>query len=297
MAGRSSFPKEKTLLGVSESVPAESTLFLAEVLREPFLRYALVAGLLAGGVCAFLGVYVILRRIVFLGVALAEAAALGVALGLFLGWNPEAAASGLTLVTALLLSLSGRYRVLSQESLIGWAYVVASGVAIILIAKNPIAEAHGLDVVSGSLLYASGREIWQLGILAGVVLLVFVALHRMFIFVSFDKETARSMGLNTSLYEFGFYACLGLSISLAMKTAGILFVFASLLIPGMISLSLFRRMWSILLGAVVVVIVSVPVGIGLSFQADLPTGPAVVCAYAALFLITAGGGAIYRSLR
>ena len=270
---------------------------LAEVLGEPFLRYALVAGLLAGSVCAFLGVYVILRRIVFLGVALSQAAALGVALGLFLGWNPEAAASGLTLLTALLLSLSGRYRVLSQESLIGWAYVVAAGVAIILIAKNPIAEAHGLDVVSGSLLYASGREIWQLGILAGVVLLVFIALHRMFIFVSFDKETAGSMGLNTSLYEFGFYACLGLSISLAMKTAGILFVFASLLIPGMISLSLFRRMWSILLGAVLVVIVSVPAGVGLSYQADLPTGPAVVCAYAALFLLASTGGAIYRWLR
>ena len=123
-------------MGVGEGVSAESAFFLAEILREPFLRYALVAVLLAGSVCAFLGVYVILRRIVFLGVALSEAAALGVALGLFLGWNPEAAASGLTLLTALLLSLAGRYRALSQESLIGWAYVVAAGSAIILIAKN-----------------------------------------------------------------------------------------------------------------------------------------------------------------
>jgi ABC-type Mn2+/Zn2+ transport system permease subunit len=270
---------------------------LVEALREPFLRYALAAGMLAGGVCALLGVYVILRRIVFLGVALSEAAALGVALGLFVGWNPEATASGLTLLTALLFSLSGRYRVLSMESVIGWAYVVAAGVAIILIAKNPVAEAHGLDVVSGSLLYASGGDIWQLGILAGAVFLIFIALHRVFIFVSFDKETARSMGLHTWLYEFGFYACLGIAISLAMKTAGILFVFASLLIPGMISLTLFRRMWLILLGAVLVAVASVPVAVALSYQADLPTGPAVVCVYAALFLITSGGRAIYRWVR
>jgi zinc transport system permease protein len=94
------------------------------------------------------------------------------------------------------------------------------------------------------------------------------------------------MGLKTSAYEFGFYACLGLSISLAMKTAGILFVFASLLVPAMISLSLFRRMWLILVGAVLVVWVSVPAGISFSFQADLPTGPAVVCIYAGLFVIT-----------
>jgi len=278
--------------GLSETLSHQGGVFSMEVLREPFLRYALFAGLLAGSVCAFLGVYVILRRIVFLGVALSEAAALGVALGLFVGWNPEAAAFGLTLLAALLFSLSGRYRILSQESLIGWAYVVAAGVSIILMAKNPVAEAHGLDVVSGSLLYASAREIWQLGILAGVVLLTFTLLHRMFIFVSFDKETARSMGLRTSVYEFGFYACLGLSISLAMKTAGILFVFASLVIPAMISLSLFRRMWLILLGSVLTVIVCVPAGISLSFQADLPTGPAVVCVYAGLFLIISAGVAL-----
>jgi ABC-type Mn2+/Zn2+ transport system permease subunit len=146
--------------------------------------------------------------------------------------------------------------------------------------------------VSGSLLYASVGEIWQLGILAAVVLLTFTLLHRMFIFVSFDKETARSMGIKTSVYESGFYACLGLSISLAMKTAGILFVFASLVIPAMISLSLFRRMWLILLGSVLVVIVCVPAGISLSFQADLPTGPAVVCVYAGLFLIISAAVAL-----
>ena len=131
-AGPSSFLKGKTLLGGSESVLPEGALFFIGVFGEPFLRNALAAGLLAGSVCAFLGAYVILRRIVFLGVALSEAAALGVALGLFVGWNPEATASGLTLLMALLFSLSGRYRVLSQESLIGWAYVVAAGVAIIL---------------------------------------------------------------------------------------------------------------------------------------------------------------------
>jgi ABC-type Mn2+/Zn2+ transport system permease subunit len=119
----------------------------------------------------------------------------------------------------------------------------------------------------------------------------------MFIFVSFDKETARSMGLPTSAYEFGFYACLGLSISLAMRTAGILFVFASLLIPAMISLSLFRRMGPILLAAVLVVAVSVPAGVGLSYRADLPTGPAVVCVYAALFLVVSAVGGLHRLLR
>ena len=283
--------------GLIENFLAQAVPFCVQIFREPFLRYALAGGLLAGSVCAFLGVYVILRRIVFLGVALSQAAALGVALGLFFGWNVEAAAFILTLFTALLFSLSGRYRILSQESLIGWTYVVAAGVAIILIAKNPVAEAHGLDAVSGSLLYASEREIWQLGILAVAVFLIFISLHRMLIFVSFDKETARSMGLSTSVYEFGFYACLGLSISLAMKTAGVLFVFASLLIPGMISLSLFRRMWLILLGAVLVVIVCVPVGIGLSFQADLPTGPAVVCVYAGLFVVVSLAGAIRASLQ
>jgi len=282
---------------VLSETPLSYALFSTDVFTEPFLRYALFAGLLAGSVCAFLGVYVVLRRIVFLGVALSEAAALGVALGLFVGWRPEAAAFGLTLVTALLFSLPGRYQILSKESLIGWAYVVATGISIILIAKNPSAEAHGLDVVSGSLLYASRSEILQLAAVAGVVFLTFISLHRFFLFISFDKETARSMGLKTTFYEFAFYACLGLSISLAMKTAGILFVFASLIIPAMISLRLFRRIRLILLGAVAVAVITVPAGISFSFHADLPTGPAVVCVYAALFVIVSCGKGLYSLLR
>ncbi len=271
--------------------------FSMAVFSEPFLRYALFAGLLAGSVCALLGVYVILRRIVFLGVALSEAAALGVALGLFVGCNTEGAAFGLTLATALLFSLPGKHQVLSRESLIGWAYVMAAGASIILIAKNPAAEAHGLDVVSGTLLYASRKEIWQLAAVAAVVFPLFALLHRRFLFVSFDKETARSMGLKTPFYEVCFYLCLGLSISLAMKTAGILFVFASLIVPGMISLSLFRRTSLILVGAVAVAVLSVPVGISFSFHADLPTGPAVVCVYAGLFVILSAARAILFRLR
>jgi ABC-type Mn2+/Zn2+ transport system permease subunit len=285
------------MLLLCDALVPYAALFSREVFTESFLRYALFAGLLAGSVCAFLGVYVILRRIVFLGVALSEAAALGVALGLFLGWNTEAAAFGLTLATALLFSLSGRYQVLSKESLTGWAYVVAAGASIILIARNPAAEARGLDVVSGTLLYASISEIRQLACVAGAVFLTFLLLHRAFIFISFDKETARSMGLRTSLYELCFYACLGLSISFAMRTAGILFVFASLLIPAMISLTLFRRMWMILLGAVLVVLVAVPAGISLSFSADLPTGPTLVCVYAGFFVIICGFRSLYRLLR
>ena len=282
--------------GVIEQL-LSSHLFSLEIFRESFLRYALLAGLLSGTVCAFIGVYVILRRIVFLGVALSQAAALGVALGLFAGWSPEAAALGLALATALLFSLPRRSRVLSIESLVGWMYVVAAGLATILIAKNPKAEAHGLDVVSGMLLYASPKEIWQLAAMAAVVFSVLVSLHRMLVFVSFDKETARSMGLKTWAYELCFYACLGLSVSLAMKTAGILFVFASLLIPAMISLTLFRRMWLILLGAVLVVIVSVPVGISLSFHGDLPTGPAIVAVYAGVFFLVSTARLVYSLLR
>jgi ABC-type Mn2+/Zn2+ transport system permease subunit len=268
-----------------------------EIFTEPFLRYALFAGLLTGSVCALLGVYVVLRRIVFLGVALSEAAALGVALGLFLGWNPEAAAFGLSLATAVLFSLPGKYKLLSKESVIGWTYVIAAGLSIILIAKIPAAEAHGLDVVSGTLLYASPREIWQLAGVAAVVFPIFLLFHRRFLFVSFDRETARSMGLKTSFYEICFYFCLGLSISLAMKTAGLLFVFASLVVPAMISLTLFRRMWLIRIAAVAVAIVAVPAGISFSFRADLPTGPAVVCVYAGLFLVISAGRAAYSLFR
>ena len=247
------------------------------------MQNALVAALTSGALCAYLGVYVHLKRIIFIGGALSEVAALGVAAGLYVGVWPEAVASVLTVLVALLLWLPDRRGLLDREAVLGLVYCVAAAAAIILLAVNPMAEAHGVDLVSGNLLYTMGGDILLLSLLAAGTLSLHLILFPRFLFVSFDPETARTLGFDERIVDFLFYFTLGLSISVSMKTTGILFVFASMVIPPMLGLILCRRVWAVFVVAVFVALAAGVMGLWVSFHWDLPTGPTVVCVEGAVF--------------
>ena len=104
---------------------------------------------------------------------------------------------------------------------------------------------------------------------------------------SFDKTTARTLGIKANLYDLILYVLIGLVIAFSMKVAGVLFVFASLVIPPMIALKIFNKLPVIIVASVIASGLCISCGMVLSFKVDLPTGPTIVCIYAALFLFVA----------
>jgi ABC-type Mn2+/Zn2+ transport system permease subunit len=254
-------------------------------LQETFLQNALLAATISGALCAFLGVYVHLKRIVFIGITLSEVAAFGVAAGLYLGLRPEATASLLTVFVALLFWTPARSVTLDREAVLGLVYSVAAAAAIILLAVNPMAEAHGVDLVSGNLLYSTRDDVLLLCALAAGTFTLHLVFFPKLLFVSFDPQTARTMGLAERAYDFLIYLSLGLCIAVSMKTTGILFVFATMVIPPMIGLVLLRRVWAVYLVAVIVAVSASIVGLWGSFRWDLPTAPAIVCLEGLMFVV------------
>jgi len=273
-----------------------------------FMQRALAAGLLVGCACAYLGVFLILKRIVFVGAALSEIAAAGLALGFFLhgflGHHEEFGLLGHYFpgMVSFLVTLGGivffwipwAERRVSRESLIGYAYAAATAVAVLIVAKNPGGEMHDLDLLSGNLLFVNGRDIFAIGVVVVLVGALHLLLHKEFVFVSFDLETARTLGLPARFYDFLIYLSIGATISVAMDRVGVLFVFASLILPALAGLLLGRRMATVSLFSLVTAAVGVTAGLLLSFLWDLPTGPMVVLCYAVLFLLAAGIAALRR---
>jgi len=255
-------------------------------LDEPFLQRALAAAILCGTLCAFLGVYIHLKRIVFLGIALSEAAALGVASGLLLGIRPELSASVLTVLAALIFGTQRSGSTLTREGILGLLYCLTAALAVILLSANPMAEAHGVDLVSGNLLYVSSGEIAFLSVLTAAVFVVHLTLFRRLIFVSFDPETARTLGWNVRPCEFLLFLTLGLSIAACMKITGVLFVFGCLVIPPMTGLVSSRRVSGVFLTSVGAAVLAAAGGLWASLRWDVPTGPTMVCVQGALFLLS-----------
>ncbi len=256
-----------------------------EILGEQFIQYALIAGILVGCLCSILGVYVILKRIVFLGVTISEVSALGVALGLYLGLNPSITSIVITIGVILIFWIPISEHSISRESVLGFTYVLASALSVILIAKNPMAESRGLDLISGNLLYVQKQDIVLLAITLVVIVLLQLLFYRKFIFVSFDRETASTMGLNVSFYELLIYLSLGLSIAISMKVSGVLFVFGFLVMPALVGLLVTRRIVLVfIIGSVFSAIVSFA-GLILSVKFDWPTSPTILVVAGILLIL------------
>lgn len=257
----------------------------------------------------YLGLHVLARGIIFVDLALAQVAALGASMAFLLGQDPHGLdahlyALGATLVAAFgfakLRRLPGKTM---REVVIGCVYVVATALSIVVLSRS----ASGLDelkaMLNGSILWARWEEI----ALIGGVYLVLVALHviwrRRFHALSFAPEgvgeeagegAAEAPGF---LWEFLFFASFAVVITLAVNLAGVLLVFAFLIIPAF-SASLLARTFGarLLLGWSFGVVGSLA-GLWVSYNADLPVGATMVSVLGALPIVAALIAALARTRR
>lgn len=280
------------LLGAGYFLKPEDTLsFFGSwgLWREPIL-----AGLLCGLLASGLGVYVLLNRIVFISLGIAQGASFGIFLSFFvasyfgisLAESPISLLAGLgvALLATMLFAWLRRARRIPDESLIGFLYVAASGFTILL--ADRVAEGHHSidDLLFGN---AVAVTAFDLKVIAGITALLFV-LHfyfrREFLYTSADPEFMRVKGVSSKVWTLLLYFTLTLGITFNLKTLGSLPVFALMVIPPLISLKGAHGMReafgiSCLLGTVIP-----PLGYYFSFIYTFPTGASLI-AVACLFAL------------
>jgi zinc transport system permease protein len=247
-------------------------------------REALFGTLLIALGCSVLGVYVVLRRIVFVGAALAQISSAGIALAIFLGsaglglgtLTGELGLSFLATVGGVVFfTVTGTRRRVPPDSALGLSYVVAGAVGVLLIAKAAGADVHDL-FIQGNILGITTRDLVILLLVAVAVLAIHMLLYKEFLFVSYDPEMAETLGYSTRRWTFMLYLTIGVMIAMAMRSAGVLLVFNFLVTPAVTGLLLGRNMRGVFVWAVVSGLVAALSGFVLSVPFDLPTGPAII---------------------
>ncbi len=266
-------------------------------------RQALYGALVIAIACSVLGVYVVLRRIVFVGAALAQLSSAGIALGLWLGGlglasglagHPTAFALAFGLAGAVFFGLGGGQRSgVPPDATIGVTYSVAGALGILLIAKAKAGEAHDI-FLSGNILGITQADTMVLLAVAIPVLLAHVVFYKEFLFVSFDRETARTLGYRVTFWNLFLYVTIGLVIAFAMQFAGVMLVFNFLVLPAVTGMLLARGMGGIFSIAVVSAILAAVIGFSLSVPFDLPSGPAIIACSGVLALLAYGGRQLQR---
>jgi zinc transport system permease protein len=262
----------------------------------------LAASVVAGALLGFLGVYVVLRRTVFVSAALTQLSTLGLVATLLVEERVhiETEHSSEQLAVAMAFSIAGalvlgafRARRLPAEASVGGAWVAASAL-VVLGSSRLVHAAHDLGgMVFGNAVAVSGAELAMISVVALLCTALHAAFAKELAFTSFDPETARALGMRVRFWDALLFLTIGIAIPPAARALGALPVFAFLTLPAAGALLLrvgFRPAFA-LAGAFGVLAASA--GYVLSWIWEIPTGATMV----ALAALLAVPGALWRLAR
>jgi zinc transport system permease protein len=264
-------------------------------------RDPLAVAVIAAALCSFVGVYIVLKRIVFVSAAMSQMSGVGVALAFFMcgvfNVDPHHAPFYLhpvpwAIIAAALVArvFSGNLgnRRLSGETVIGLAYLVAAA-CVIMILNSPrvTQEAHEVnDLLYGNAVAVPPEQLYIMSGAAIVVALVHGLFGKEFLFTAFDAEMAQTLGIRTSFWSLLLFLSFAVAISVSTRAIGALPVFAFTVIPPACALMVGSRMWSVFTISIVVGVLSAFIGYYVSFHWSLPTGASMVIV-ASIFLFLA----------
>jgi zinc/manganese transport system permease protein len=242
---------------------------------------------------AYLGVHVLRRNIVFADLALAQLSALGATLAFALGYAPTSPAGFgyallFTAIGAALLTLTRNLaRFVSQEAFVGILYVVATAATILVVDRSPQGAEHVKKILIGSILTVGEPELAKLALLYAVIGLFHFLLRRPLLAIASETPPAGRSRLVVSIWDFLFFLSFGVVVTSSVTTVGVLLVFSFLIVPAVIG-SIFSQKLSVVLPvAWAAGILASAAGLVGSYALDLPTGAALVTAFA-LVLVLAG---------
>jgi zinc transport system permease protein len=260
----------------------------------PFLRYALVAGVLASLSFGVIGSYVVTRRITYIAGAISHSVLGGIGAALYLdkvhGWtwcDPYLGALLAALASAVIIGLVSLYAKQREDTVIGavWSVGMALGVIFLNLTQGAV---DLMGYLFGDINLITPKDLWLVLGLDAVVAVVGLGLYPQFLALCFDEEFAELRGVPVKLYYMLLLILTALTVVLLIRVMGIILVIALLSLPPAVSGHFARKLWQMMLGAVLCCAVFVASGIAVSYTYEqLPTGPTIALIAGAVYLLVA----------
>lgn len=251
--------------------------WLTDPLQYTFMRNGLLAAMLVGAMCATLGVYVVLRRMAFIGDALAHTTLPGLVVAYLNGWNLFGGAVVAGLVTALGIGWLSRREAVREDTAIGILFTAMFSLGILLISTTRSFRdlAH---MLFGNILGVTSRDLGLITIIAAVVLSVLFLLHKELELTSFDPMHAEVIGLRADRLRYVLLALLALTVVAGIQAVGVVLTSALLVTPAAAASLLTNRLPRMMLLAAGIAISSAIAGLYASYYWSVASGAAIVFA-------------------
>ncbi|MDX9715678.1 MAG: metal ABC transporter permease [Dissulfurispiraceae bacterium] len=255
----------------------------AEALSMGFIQRALLAGTMLGIFSGIISVFIVLRRISFLGSGISHAAFGGVAIGFVTGINPVFTALAYSIATAIgIEQISARGRV-SEDTAIGIFFASSMALGIVLLGLSSSYNVDLYGYLFGSILAVTHADmmsaVFMTLILTSAIVLITKELH----FITFNEELAYASGIRVRLIKFIFMICMAIAIVTGIKLVGVILVSALLVIPGATANLLTNSLFKMIIVSSLITLFSVVTGIFTSYLFNLAPGGTIVLIMSACF--------------
>ena len=259
---------------------------MIEIIGYGFMRNAIIAALLASIACGIVGVYVVVKRIVFISGGIAHAAFGGIGLGYFLGLNPVLGVIPFSIASALSMGVVSRRTKIPEDTAIGILWATGMALGIILVALTPGYAPDLFGYLFGSILTVSRSDIMLMLLLDAVIIGVVALYHHEFEAICFDEEYATAIGLRTERLYLLLLCLIALTVVALIRVVGVILVIALLTMPAAISRRFSARMHGMIVRSVALSAILTFCGLLLAYLFNLPSGATIVLVSACVFILS-----------
>lgn len=257
-----------------------------------FWRRAVIGGLITSVLCSFLSVYVVLKRMAFIGQGISHSAFGGIALGIliFSGSNAAGAKIYITalvfcVAVAFLIAATTRHSKVSEDSAIGIFFVVSMAMGVIFFKMAPGYNQDVFSFLFGSIMALTRTELLAMSGLAALVIAALLLFQKELLYYTFNEEMAGISGVPVRFLHYMLLTLLSLTIVVSVRIAGLILISAFLILPGATAQLLVQRFRIMIVVSIGVGAACTLIGIIVSQMTDWPTGAVIVLVEFAVFAV------------
>ncbi len=257
-----------------------------EILQYSFVQKAIIGAFLISLLVSLVGIYVVLKRIVFIVGGISHYAFGGVGIGFLLGINPIYVALPFGVLGSIIIGIISKRAKVSEDASIGilWAFGMAIG--IIAIALTDKYTPDLMAYLFGSLLAISNVDLILMMIATVISLIIIVLFHREFVYISFDEDFAYTIGVNTTLFYFLLLSLIAFDIIVMIRAIGIILVIALISAPVVIARDFAKSIFGIRNLTFAISFGSSLLGLYLSYVFDVSASAIIVVLLFVLIIIS-----------
>lgn len=252
---------------------------------DNFILNAILAGVGIALITGLLGCFVVWKKMAYFGDSLSHSAVLGIGIGLYLGINYNISIIFIILIFALLLSYLQNRSSFSNDTLLGILAHGSLSIGIIFISMSKNTNFNLEAILFGDILVVSKLEIYSIYLIAILVYVLIICNWKSLLLNIINKDLAKSQNINNFKMDLILTSLMALVIAVSIQIIGVLLIISMLIIPASTAKQLVNNPRNMVIISTIIAILTLLAGILLSYNFDIPSGPAIIMVNFVLFLI------------